>query len=216
MNPGDVWDSLQGSTLHQGSTIDSMRQARCRKLKLGTAPNNHYVSHKRRTIDLIPAAMREAIRAVVSGKSPWPLFCCGEPGVGKSCAGLVLLDYAGGSYLTAQGLAEKLIDAANGRLTYRDSGRLVHPTNLWEEWGSSPLVVLDEIGQRSTVSDFAYDSVKQLLDIREGKPLLVLSNLGLDEIAKVYDDRVASRLVAGTVIRLVGEDLRTKRPPLQP
>jgi hypothetical protein len=37
---------------------------------------------------------------------------------------------------------------------------------------------------------------------------VVLSNLELDTLAKVYDDRIASRLGAGTVAYLGGEDRR--------
>ena len=71
-----------------------------------------------------------------------------------------------------------------------------------------PFVILDEIGGRDRVSDHHYEAVKTLLDVRQGKPLMVLSNLGLSEIEKVYDDRIASRLATGTIVRVDAKDRR--------
>lgn len=62
------------------------------------------------------------------------------------------------------------------------------------------LVVLDDLGSRQTVSDPRYEIVKMLLDKRTHKPLIVISNLSLDDLAKVYDQRVTERCGAGTVI----------------
>lgn len=144
----------------------------------------------------------------MSGEAPWPLFVHGSAGTGKSCAALVLLDYAGGLFFTGSSLADEMIRSQQGRLPGRETGRPIWPEQLWEEIGKTALVVLDDLGGRDRVSDFAYEVTKRLLDEREGKPLVVTSNLGPARLAQLYDDRVVSRLVAGTVLEMAGADRR--------
>src|SRR5262249_54749715 len=161
--------------------------------------------HKNRTVEKIAPTIREAVRQTVSGEWPWPLVLCGPAGTGKTCAALCLLDHAGGGfYYTAQGLCEEVIRAQQGRLFTPQTGRAVPPEELWRELGGCALVVLDELGARQAVSDFHYETVKRLLDEREGMPLVVISNLDPKQLLRVYDDRIVSRLAAGTVVRLEG------------
>lgn len=154
--------------------------------------------------------MSEAIRLTSDGKSPWPLVLTGPPGTGKTCAALCLLDHAGGEYFTAGGLCEVLIASQQGRLTWHHEARggTLWPELWWERLRREPLVVLDEVGTRERVSDHHYDAVKRMLDERHRRPLVVCSNLGLNQIARVYDDRLASRLAEGTVVEVVGSDRR--------
>ena len=62
------------------------------------------------------------------------------------------------------------------------------------------MTVLDELGTRQQVSDFQYEVTKKAIDTREGRPAIVISNLSLTALAKVYDDRIAARLSEGTVV----------------
>jgi hypothetical protein len=159
----------------------------------------------------IPPPLRAAIRALVGGKSPWPLLLHGPAGTGKTCAALALLDHGGGEYFTAWGLAEAAIQSQQGRMRRCDGagdGYTVYPDEFWRQVGEEPLVVLDELGCRERVSDHHYECVRRLLDERIGLPLVAISNLPLSRLAQVYDDRVASRLGAGTVVGLGGEDRR--------
>jgi hypothetical protein len=160
-----------------------------------------------------------ALRALVAGEAAWPLFVHGNAGTGKTCGLLCLVDHCPGAvYHTASSLCSALIDAQQGRLTWRAAGSLwdrgaaatgtAHPEQLWAWLARRPLVVLDELGSRDRVSDHHYDAVKRVLDERHGKPLAVASNHPLAALAKLYDDRVASRLAAGTVVRLQGRDRR--------
>ena len=64
---------------------------------------------------------------------------------------------------------------------------------------------------RQRVSDYGYGSVKRLIDQREGKPLLVLSNLGIDAVSRLYDDRISSRLGGGTLVRVGNRDRRLEQ-----
>lgn len=125
----------------------------------------------------------------------------GPAGVGKTCAALALVDVAGGWYYTVPELCEMFIDAQQGRLEKSTS-------RIWGELEKSHLVAIDELGARDRVSDHHYDTIKRLLDKREGRPLVAISNLPLKRLAQLYDDRLASRLACGTVLTVEGADLR--------
>jgi chromosomal replication initiation ATPase DnaA len=150
------------------------------------------------------------MRATAFGESPWPLFIHGPAGTGKTCAGLSLLDHAGGEYFTAASLCEKVIDAQQGRLAWSHEGRsgTLWSEMFWRKVGSEPLVVLDVLGCRDNVTDHGYETIKRLLDERQGMPLIAISNHPLEMLANIYDDRIASRLAAGTVVELAGSDRR--------
>lgn len=213
MDPASLWDAL---CRRPASTPDSAKPHGLAPLPLRPQPRICCLASKPRQVSLIPEALRRAIRRVVAAESPWPLVVLGPAGTGKSCAALCLLDHAGGFYYTAADLAAELIRAMQGRLATA-SGRSVWPEQLWSELASAALVVLDELGTRARVSDHAYECVKRLLDEREGRPLVCLGNLSLEQLSQVYDDRVCSRLAAGTLLWLDGDDRRlahaTKPPP---
>lgn len=159
-----------------------------------------------RSADSIQPGLRQQMREALHA-SAWPIFLYGPPGVGKTCAALCLLDVLGGEYLTVGDLSSKLIQAQQGRLETPQGGK-IWPEGLWHRIRSYPLLVLDELGCREKVSEAAYDAVKQCIDERHGKPFVAISNIGLAEIAKVYDARVMSRLANGSVIEVGGSDRR--------
>ena len=103
-----------------------------------------------------------------------------------------------------------VVAAQRGELeagNFRD-GWKVRPEAIWKEWQHARITVLDEIGTRQTVSDAMFETVKRAIDLREGSPAVFVSNIGLDEVARAYDDRIASRLGAGTVFSLEAVDRR--------
>lgn len=209
-SPGKQWDQAIESARSVASTPDFKKMRSCR-LRLRQVGSRHYFPNRVRRIDLIPPVLREAIRACINGDAPWPLFVSGPPGCGKTCAAFCLLDLAGGFYFSANGLGDILADAKMGRLEYPDSNRVVGVEALWKELESTSLVILDELGTREKITDHAYDGIKTLLDLRENCPLMAISNLDLDGLAQVYDDRIASRLAAGTILTLRGKDMRLER-----
>jgi hypothetical protein len=150
------------------------------------------------------------LRNLVAGKEPWPLYLHGPSGTGKTCAGLCLIDFAGGDYYTVADLHDTVIRAQQGRLIYRNLGHAgtIWPSGLWGQIAQAPLVVLDELGCRERVSDAHYETVKRCIDARHNKPFVVISNLAIAEVGAVYDDRIFSRLGAGTVLELAGPDRR--------
>jgi DNA replication protein DnaC len=211
-DPAQVWDDLAALMPHRGNTQAS---ATC-ELALRAKPKVRHLPAKERAVNLIDTALRRVIRECVKGLAPWPLFVHGGVGVGKTCAALALLDLVAGhtSYYTATEWAERCGDAAHGRAWEKRGIDSVQVTTqiLRERISSAALVVIDELGTRGDVSGFAYERVKEVIDLRHGKPLVVISNHDLDGITKLYDDRVADRLAAGTLVCLEGESRRMARP----
>lgn len=146
----------------------------------------------------------------MTGKLPWPLFLHGPAGTGKTCTGLCLLDFAGGEFYTVAGLCSTLIQAQQGRLEWSHEGRggNLWPEQVWDRIAKAPLLVLDDLGGRDKVTDAHYETVKTAIDERHGKPFVVTSNLSLKKISALYDERIFSRLSAGTVLHLEGQDRR--------
>jgi DNA replication protein DnaC len=138
------------------------------------------------------------------------MFLHGPPGTGKTCAALCLLDFAGGEYYTVSGLHDLLIRAQHGRLEWSRCGHggTIWPETIWAKLARAPLVVLDELGCRERVSDAHYETVKRCIDERHNRAFIVISNLTLADVASVYDNRIFSRLGAGTVLELAGKDRR--------
>ena len=73
-------------------------------------------------------------------------------------------------------------------------------------------ILLDDLGAEKT-TDFVLQELYMLISYRElwDKPLLITTNLSLDDIAKKLDDRIASRLAGGQVLEFTGTDKRLQR-----
>jgi len=205
-----TWDAiLAESELQRASTPISRMSSRPLPLRGRLVIHLPEVS---RQVDAITPTLRDALGLLVRGDAPWPLFVHGAVGTGKSCAALCLLDHTSGHYHTALGLAELLARSQQGRYTETELSsretRVIWPELVWSWLSGTPLVVLDELGSRGHVTDHQYETVKRLIDCRHGKPLVCLSNLCLEELASLYDARVADRLAAGTKVHLTGPSRR--------
>lgn len=158
---------------------------------------------KPRELGAVDKVLLEAFRGLAAGTQPWPLFVTGRPGRGKTCAALAFLDHTtSGIYLTTHELVERRMQSF---------GNNANPMN-WDfhfDPKQRALVVLDELGVRKQVNDTHYECVQRALDMREGFGLVLVSNKSLAEIEELYDDRIASRCAAGTVVELKGIDHRT-------
>ena len=158
-----------------------------------------------RTLDGITEELKPTLLALIAGELPWPLFLYGSVGAGKTGAALALCDYALGTYW---GLAD-LVDERHRDFNRHRVERV--SSDIWDRWQRWPLAVLDEIGVRSTVRPTEYDTLKKAVDLRLNKPIIVISNIGPDDLVRLYDDRVVSRICTGTIRKLVGPDRRRNR-----
>ncbi len=159
---------------------------------------------------MIPDGITQAISDVGQGVSSWPLVLCGSVGSGKTFAAVALLDAVGGGcrYYSLAEMCDELIQANRGEL-YWGSERITAGA-FWADWRKRRCAVIDEIGARHNVSDFSYETLKRAIDERErvAAPLVCISNLSLSDIGALYDDRIASRLAAGTLVEIEGDDRR--------
>jgi DNA replication protein DnaC len=186
-------------------------------LKLQQRPYRYYLPNKLREIAAVDDSLKAVFRQLVSGKLKWPLFLHGQPGCGKTCAALALLDHLPSCqqmYVTATEITSMVMarfgqsDQFSWRKfgEYRDDGPF--PSGSPKNPSGSALVVLDELGVRESIKDTHYECVQRVLEDRECLPLILISNLDIAGIGKVYDARIASRCEAGTVVNLVGKDRR--------
>lgn len=143
---------------------------------------------------MVPPALRKIFGNLCAGKIPWPLFLHGKAGRGKTCAALTLLDRVPWS-------CWETVETLVNRILAKDE-------STWRYMGESPLVIVDELGIRSSNSDLEYVAVKRLADLREYRPTVWISNHEPDSVRELYDDRIFSRICCGTWFCLNGTDRR--------
>ena len=153
----------------------------------------------------IDSKLRATIQELADGSVRWPLLLLGEAGSGKTCAALCMIDLFGGWYVTLPELCALVIRAQQGELSW-SSGYRRFESDIWSAWRRARLVVVDEVGARTTVSDHHYETIKYALDIRQGKPAVFITNhLLVAVLAGLYGDPIGSRLGSGTQEWLKGD-----------
>lgn len=174
-------------------------------MTLGTGAKYPGKDHDFSRVD--PAVWSAIVNCATTGDR-WPLVLTGDVGSGKTCAALSLLDFVQGGrkFMTVAQMCEELIGVQNGQREY--GGKPDTLPAWWARWREAKCIVLDELAARDKVSDFQYESVKRAIDEREERPSVFISNLPLDVLSRVYDNRIASRLAGGTVIHFKGADRR--------
>lgn len=83
---------------------------------------------------------------------------------------------------------------------------------ILDAYSRIPLLCIDDVGAEK-ISDWTRQIFYALVDrrYRDIKQTIITSNLSLDKISELIDDRIASRIVEmGIVIELQGEDWRLK------
>lgn len=166
----------------------------------------------------VPKNLRESFKACAAGELPWPLLVHGDVGTGKSRFGLIINDYYSGRLMDFADLLAEYTALRRGELHANDSTivLILNERNVREtEWISAlaePRVfVVDDIARKGdTQSETSRELLSRLLDRREGKPTILISNLGPVELSEAYDDRVASRMCAGTIVCVAGDDRRIR------
>jgi DNA polymerase III delta prime subunit len=168
---------------------------------------------KAREFALVPEHVREVMRGLCAGEGDWPLYLYGPPGTGKTLAALCLHDHCGGIFYEAAQFHVDAVAAMKGDLMWPWMGpdrSDIREGIFWETMAKTRLLTIDDVGTRGRVTDAAYDRLKRAIDSRLGKPMIVTSNLDLEALSKVYDDRLASRLAGGTLVQVAGDDRRIK------
>ena len=170
-------------------------------------PQTAYVTNDPKALRFpgeLDRAVAETLRRLSLGVEPWPLFLWGEAGSGKTCAALTLLDCWSGLYYTTRRLADDISAAIQGTLQW-STGYAKTRTDIGRQVIESQIVVLDEIGDRDKASEHEVTCVKRMLDLRQGKPLVCMSNRSLEDLGEMYGDPIASRMGCGTTIEVSGD-----------
>ena len=181
-----------------------------------------HLTDKVRSADQVPELFRLGLRDCRKGICPWPLTLAGKVGVGKTYAALCFTDHCplASEFWTLEELCN-LLTASMNELWYqryytkflKKQEEKISNLVFWNYIGSIPLLVIDEIGSRQKVTDHRYETLKGVLDRREDRPLIMTSNLTIKETKQLYDDRIASRIAAGTFVWCGDEDRRLSTHP---
>lgn len=94
------------------------------------------------------------------------------------------------------------------RNSFSDSSSSEDMQNIVDRYVSCGLLLIDDLGAQKN-TEWSREVLYLLIDrrYREMKPTIVTSNLSLEQISELIDDRIASRLAEmGPVIRLEGGD----------
>ena len=131
-------------------------------------------------------------------------FFSGGTGLGKTHLALAILNR-----LTQRGFSV-YYNSASGiikQLEKESFGRSVD--SVEEEIEKSDLVIVDDLGAEFA-TPFAEATVNELVNnaILSGKPMIMISNLSVDELEERYGQRVVSGLNSIEVIEFIGEDIR--------
>ena len=167
-----------------------------RTLRRLPEPKRIYPKSLPREWSMVVEPLRRLFVELAIGRKPWPLYLYGPIGHGKTRAVLAFCDRVAYSrYWT--------VDDVMDGIVFREPP--------WRSFRTD-LAILDELGlpRPGNAADFDYSAVKQFTDWRECRPVIYLSNHGPEEIERIYDERLQSRLTSGTVYELVDRDRRRR------
>ncbi len=131
----------------------------------------------------------------------------GPVGAGKSFLAVAVLRawlrrHRGGRFVSVADLFRRLQEGMARRGAGWTAGDV-------QDLVDAPLLVLDDLGTEHG-SEWARSILLGLIDGRysNDRPTLITTNLNLQRLAAVVDDRTASRLAEGRIIKLDGSDRR--------
>jgi DNA replication protein DnaC len=180
--------------------------------------NAPFLTNKIRLVSQIEPRVKAILELLVKGEANWPLTLWGPPGTGKTSAALCLLDRVandqrkmwgkraifGRGYFTLSDFCKRANDAKYNPTKETYAGFV-------EKIECATLIVIDEIDRMESVSDTRHENLTDLLDRREGMPLVLLSNSSPDQLGQMYGERVPSRMAKGTIWKMEGPDRRINK-----
>ena len=131
-------------------------------------------------------------------------FFSGGTGLGKTHLALAILNR-----LTQRGFSV-YYNSASGIIKQLEKERFGRSVDSVEdEIEKSDLVIVDDLGAEFA-TPFAESTVNELVNnvILSGKPMIMISNLSVNELEERYGQRVVSRLNSFEVVEFIGEDIR--------
>ncbi|MBS3937503.1 MAG: ATP-binding protein [Peptococcaceae bacterium] len=152
------------------------------------------------------------VATVLEGQARTGLFVSGDPGLGKT----FLLSAICNSLLAARvptlyvvfcDLIAAIKETFNAESVGNSESRIMAAAR------EAKVLVLDDLGAEQ-VTDFVINRLFDIVNFRcnHQLPLVVSSNLKVQEIGRLYDDRIASRLwEMCEVVPLYGEDIRIQQ-----
>lgn len=211
----------------RASTTISIRGVKA--LQVRKAPEIRARPDIARSLADVPADLREKIRGLVTGKLPWPFYLWGDAGLGKTCASLVMLDHCGSDafskgcsdpirpwlagFVDVRSIAGVKINMDKGKYRWSDEDR--EEVARWDRMMKviyrRPLVVFEEIGVGREAADFRLDVLLEVLEQRANdpvRPFVVTTNIEPSKLPGIYDDRIADRILCGTVHKMEGASRR--------
>lgn len=137
----------------------------------------------------------------------WPWYFHGAPGTGKTSAAAFIYriwpgpgaEFRTGTYFVE---AAKIVPDLARHIADGDAEFVLRRVC------AASLLIIDDIGTRSMTEPQA-DALRRILNARGGKPMILTGNHSPDALpAALGDDRIVSRLCAGTLIEFTGADRR--------
>lgn len=132
----------------------------------------------------------------------FPIYVCGEAGRGKTFA-------MASAYMRLPGLPLWLdFQPWLKKMMAVRSGGDGEGERYWlDKIRDASVVCIDDCGIRAD-SEAQQSLFLEVLNTRQGKPMMITGNHNPEQLHKVFDSRIASRLLSGVVFRIKGSDRR--------
>jgi hypothetical protein len=97
-------------------------------------------------------------------------------------------------------------------VTGKNGASALHYTraNLVKKWATPRTLFVDDLGT-SSLNEFTFPMAFDLFQSRLENTTIYSTNKSIEELTRMYDDRIASRLVDGICITMDGDDRRLAR-----